>query len=256
MDTVVFAYVIPFCKKDFHEVQFNLNLWSGVGHKPLIGQNTNKINIDLVFYFSDFTTDEVKKIIKPLTVPFKNLFRKTVYQEKPLKPIHNTYPVAAGIMFFDFMIYTNYSVCFYAEADCLPCKDNWFPNLINMMTTCFNQKDWIYGSMFRGLNIINRTDLVRKLHFNGNGIYNCGSGEFKEFLKTARKNIVLKKPYDTEIMRYVLGSPDSIFNNFFTHVKYVDFVINYGKKSITCYLKDVPSRTYFIHGREYQKSLF
>lgn len=250
-----FAYVIPFCKKDFNEVQSLIKLWSTDGHKPYVGKFTMIPLIDLVFYFSDLKTEQVKNVVEPLLNSSKQFFRKIVYQEKILKPVHNVYPIAPGIMFFDFMINTNYTTCFYAEADCLPCKDNWLFNLLEIMATCYKQNDWIYGSMFRGLNIMNRNQLVLKMHINGNAIYNTGLPDFKQFLKTVRTKISLKKPYDTEMMRYVLSSPDEIYNNFFSHIKYVDFVINYGKKPLGCYLKNIPTRTYFIHGRQYQQSI-
>lgn len=244
-----YAYVIPFCQIDIDDVVFLLKLWSIDEHK--ITLNTT-YDIDLILYFSGLDETFVEKRFRHHVENYNHIFKDIIYMKCELNKEDDKYPRAPGIMFFNCLEQLqDYKCIFFAEPDCLPIKNNWLKHLMKELDFCYKNNIWIKGSMYRGTDgvKIDIRCLDMKFHLNGNAIYNVGNKKFMEMMQRIKININLDRAYDMEIMRYILNSKED-FPIFFNHIMYSDFMLNYGKRDMSLYIKEIPNETYFVHGKE------
>ncbi len=74
MPTSKFAIVIPFCDKDFRDLQFNIRVWKKKGH--ILSTLKRRTNIDLVLYFA---TSNKAKINITKNIIMKQLSKYKIY---------------------------------------------------------------------------------------------------------------------------------------------------------------------------------
>lgn len=268
-----FAVVIPFPKKQIHNVMALLYIWSLPEFSPLFDDDIKlKRRTRLILYsvFNDtlmstainsFISDN-KKVSKML----KNTFNSVEILPRGIEPRFDLHKkdylqgqwIASGDteMFYPMMTKIapslNINFVLYHEPDAFPLRKGW---LSKIRSYAFSEDSdfWFLGSQQRQKKAI--SGRIHG-HMNGNSVIRVDNQCARAFLKRVYKEYRYL-PYDTSIMRYLVNSKNlREAQHLIRRMRYTDLIGNFAHTEVK--REDLMKRfpeMYIVHGKGYFKEI-